>query len=460
MQWLKDKFENKHPYLETLLFIIISVLFVYMLTKTTVWGDDLYHLKKADGSSIAKLLKNAHHDYFKWSSRILINTILYFLIEHRTLWLFFMGISAFVYMKALSLLTGSHKSLESGLFISCCAILVPWFILATAGWISTLCTYYTPIAFGMMSLVPIRKALDHESIPTAHKVFYALCLIYGANNEMFIIVQGLCYACMIAYLFMKKEKIGFLWIQFGLLIASLLFIVTCPGNYVRKTDEIATWFPNYKILHFTNKLELGMSTTTHWIFFSNLACMIFAVIILLVLTFARYKDMLYRLIVIIPLIVLLAGGVLADTVCKYFPYFKNLTAKIPYYGLTSANSYGNQTHMVIYMTLGICAILFLLSFLITTTQMRDVLWILCFLGSGFLSRVMLAFSPTLYASQERTYAILIYMILTSVAYIYLSNLEKIKQKYVVRVSLFVVAGIYLIYSFHDLWLAIFSVASK
>ena len=127
--------------------------------------------------------------YQTWSSRLLINFIwAVMLLGGRLAFAAYMSVSMYIGMKAMILLWSKGNDANIKRFIIAVFMLFPFRILYTAGWIATSTSYYGPVMFALMSLVPIRKAYDQEKIRKPALLFYSVCLIYGANTEQTCIV--------------------------------------------------------------------------------------------------------------------------------------------------------------------------------------------------------------------------------------------------------------------------------
>lgn len=62
------------------------------------------------------------------------------------------------------------------------------------------------------------------------------------------------------YMAWKKIKINpWVWGYLAAAIASLVFILACPGNEARKQTEISAYFQEFPELTLWNKLDMGIT---------------------------------------------------------------------------------------------------------------------------------------------------------------------------------------------------------
>ena len=196
-------------------------------------------------------------------------------------------------------------------------------------------------------------------------------------------------------------------IQLALVIASFIFIVTCPGNYVRTTDEIERYFQDMEMFNFLDKLSLGFTSTLGLIIGEEMVVFILMSSMINIYIFTHYKEKLYRIVSIFPLISviilsLLVGPENPDMLGRVFPFlysFRTLVVSEQVF-LTASTS-----NNLLYITPLIFSFMFFisvgLSILLVYKNLKDNLPLLIFLA-GLASRVMIGFSPTVFSSGART----------------------------------------------------------
>ena len=321
-------------------------------------------------------------------------------------------------------------------------MLIPFDILTNAGWIATTVSYFGPQAFAVMALVPIKKVIEGEKIKPWHFVLYCLCLLYGANAEQMGVVLVGCYVVASIYIIIKNKKydwrIGVLTI---LTIVSMLYIMTCPGNWSRDVSEEMSWFPTYGMLDLVDKADIGISTTLKWMFASG---MIFIIVICGMMTYfvwKKYKDPLYRFISLVPTTAVLLFGPLSGMLKSVFPYLYYITDDINYYGSFTADVAQLGKGMTsFFILLGIvvciCVEIFLLN---DDVQGMIVDFTLAILAVA--SRAMMGFSPTVYASDMRTYTSLVFCMCVLAVHIYATNYSVDNSERTIQKEKYIMCGL-------------------
>lgn len=429
---VKDMF-NKLKNDNKLLFLIVSIIFTIFLSFASMFGDDLYLMHIA-GNNIMDYWNESVSLYSTWSSRILINFLIYFFTDHNPLyWSLFMGISMYILLYSIYCLF-SKKTIYNCLLIVAVILLFPFNIISTAGWIATTVTYFSPVTFGFLSLTPIKKALTNEKISALGYIVYALSLIFACNNEQMMALVLACYFVASLYFLINKKKTLFVYIQLLLTIASAVYTLTCPGNSVREASEISKWFPTFGSLGFSTKIDICFSTTMKWLLFDNMFFTLFSIIITL-LIWNKYKAAFVRAISLIPSVILILCNYLKVITSNIFPYLSSLNKDIPYYGLVNAGDiYHTEAFFVYFVWISIILIT-IYEIIMLADSIETLLASLTLVGAGFASRMALSLSPTIYASGYRTCTIFIFALMaTLILLINKSKADISKYRYILLTS--------------------------
>jgi hypothetical protein len=207
---------------------------------------------------------------------------------------------------------------------------------------------------------------------------------------------------------------------FFFLLLILLFHVTCPGNGLRTISETATWYPEYSTFTILDKLVLGATTTICALLINNIIMIFFFLLltIIVVINQKRKLDIMISFLLLISIIIF---------------SFSPLAEKIPFINIVYQNSQIWSSPVVlvninysawIVISYGILVIL-LMFYLFINYMRKNIFWITIIFLAGILSKVMIGFSPTVFASGNRTAIFLNYftvlIILHMISYIYDSS---------------------------------------
>lgn len=446
---IKKMIEN-----EKIIFYAVSILFAVILAFANKGNDDIAGMH-IDGD-ISSYWKQAVEMYSTWSSRTIINFVVFiFTGSPPILWAVYMGVSMFILLNAISMLFVDKNKKECNNFIACMVMLYPFSDLCTAGWIATSTTYFCPTAFGIMSLVPIKKILRKEIFKWWEYITYTICLIYGANNEQMMLVILACYAMLMLY-FIKSKKLNlYALILFFLAVGSCIFTLACPGNSAREYSNIISWFPTYGMLNMIDKIDLGYSTTLHWLLFQNHLFVIVICVLFAIFIWKKYNSMLFRTISVIPVFITVLWGTLKDIVASLFSSIGNLANDIPYYGLVTVENRGDIGVFVQFLVMGMTVLLICVEIMLLEKESQDFFVHFTFLISSVASRVYMGFSPTIYASGYRTCEVMSFGIIMIGISLYVKNIEEMSGAF--RKKFLYIMNFLLVFSFIDLCFLVYTV---
>ncbi len=434
-----------HP---ELILAVTAFIYGLMFLPAIIIQDDLKFVSSVD--TIKNTLKLVYSQYYTWSSRVIINLVWYLVLKFgKIAWALYMAVSAYVLLRALRMLSvDSDNSTLISWFCAALLMMFPGVFFVTAGWIATTTSYFGPQAFGVMALVPIKKCLKREKISKWEWIFYCICLIYAANAEQMCVVLLGCYLTAAVYLFIRKKNMPMIWVLLVLTLASFVFMLLCPGNWARKDQEIIRWFPTYGMLNFVDKAEIGLTTTLHRMFAEGSLIVLCLCGMMAFLVWKRYQNFLFRCVSVVPVIVVLLFGPLKNVLDVIFPYASYVGYDIDYYGAFSVGAGGvgvGRVQFVLLMFTALCAAaeVFLLNDTVPGL-LADLVLIL----TGVGSRVMMAFSPTVYMSNVRTYSTLAVCLFALAMHIFSHNVSYVNEREK-KYAKYIMAGI-ILFGFVDL----------
>lgn len=188
-------------------------------------------------------------------------------------------------------------------------------------------------------------------------------------------------------------------------MCSLIFILTAPGNAVRKIDETVKYFPDYLSLTVIEKLATGfISTVGELIVNYSITFAVFTFMIM-ISVYTNYKDKLARAIATIPF-----------AATMIFSYLSSITNNI-YAIQMIRNEFLKEQVLIVsknyfyvgsYVNLAISLMVIISIFASLLLIFKKVKSNIAFyvFGCGLVTRLTLAFSPTLFVSRNRTFIIM------------------------------------------------------
>lgn len=402
--------------------VLFTVMFIcHMLFKIN-WGDDTW-FKTALDNGIFNYISNR---YNTWSSRIIIEIIMIYLLQLPS---FIWGLldSAIITLIAYSITKlFSIKNNWLSVILVC---IYPLYEMCGAGWYATTLNYLWPLAFGLISLFPIKNAIDGKKENKYMYPIYLFSTLFACNQEQMCAIIFCFYIILLIYLYKNKKINKLILFQFILSFISLIFILTCPGNDLRNVSEIQSWYPNYEYFGLIAKIFLGIVTTFIYSVY-NLNTVIFIFSILLpIFVFKKNKSKIVRTISVIPFIIYCWVNLFSSIFYSLFPKIGELIeiSKIYASSPESINLCPSSIFIFVISFLFFFSILFSIYKIFEKEQ--KYLFCLIFLA-GFASRVIMGFSPTVYASGMRTFLFLDFSVIMIIANM-LNQEIKLKNYYLI-----------------------------
>ncbi len=381
---------------------------VYCMLEPFPVGDDTWFASQgAMGFS-----QFAAFRYYNWSSRNIIEAALLFFATHSSIIARVFTAAVLTLLAAVLFRMFTSKTDKGAIFV--CAI-IPVFaafdahavdryfsLLTQTGFMATTLNYLYPLAFGVVALYPLKKLSDGEKICWYDWIICPLCLVFAANQEQMCCVLLASYILFGINFLIEKKLHLIVILQTALSLASLVFILTCPGNSSRLLQETLTWNARFSFFDFSKKLDIGVSGALDYFLQTNLLLILLS-ILLAVLIFKKYNDVFSRTVALVPLCVSLAFGPFSSLLDELFGGLTTSFAKagIEYgwLGLTGepalAPPFKFFVGCVAVVAVAVCLYL-------AFGHRKKTLVMLLIFGMGLATRAMLGFSPTAVISGTRT----------------------------------------------------------
>ena len=191
----------------------------------------------------------------------------------------------------------------------------------------------------------------------------------------------------------------------GIDIISLVYILSCPGNAIRSAQEMAGRMPEFADFTFAEKLYMGLANVER-IFIAELDpvyCVVAAVLVLLV--YRKTGDYRKTLLAGIPALLLFGQAVVRVS----HPSLKKVFVRPEQ--TTHWDWHALVTYMpLVFLVLSVWGILYAL-WQLADGAWKHYLWTAFLLAGGFAMGVVMGFSPTIYASANRPYLYLYFVLI-------------------------------------------------
>ncbi len=407
--------------------LVFALAVFYFFSDKITWQDDkVFETYLTDISLKDYLLMR----YEKWTSRFIIESILTALVKSNIyVWRIFTTILVTVIAECAIDLFISEKNKKFSFVVYLLALLtIPYLVFCDAGWVATTTNYLWPLAAFMPICLVLKKIFENKKISLFEKIQTGVLTLVATNIEPLVLcVLGFSIALFLYNTYTTKDtvkgQLTKLDNTFLLIIAisfvSLLLTLLAPGNAYRTVSETGTWYPEFADFSLIEKVELGFVSTmpffyANTIYVSNLMYPTNFVMLLLMLfvCIKLGKDKKYKTLALqaLGIIILLFGQahIIAQTFGKQLNKSWYVLANAKIGQLSDFDSTYIYLEILIYIA--VFAALLVGIFQALGKEKKAILACVVLLA-GFCTRLVMGFSPTVYASGTRTFLFTIVAIL-------------------------------------------------
>lgn len=404
-------------------FVVLWLVFMYILPKQDLFQDDVHmFVSQTRGMGLWEFSVTR---FLKWSSRQVIEGVIYFLVKCKFLWAVFTSLLCVLSCLSLSRLVGGRKEGHNwflvGLFL-----LFPFGSMSEAGWIATSTNYFWVIALGVFSLLGVRDSLDGKVVSRWQLLLGSLATIYAANQEQGAALLVGFY--LVFFLYFKVEKISIkpLLLPFIISFCSLIYHLVCPGNYLRKEEHRMSFFPDFDTLSLGTKVEMAYSSTLYALFIEM--NVLFAMLCLMMVFVAVLeKDRRAIACMVAPVSVIGVFAVLGNSLQYMLPWFREIKYAVGTKG--TEPSFSNPLSLIPLCIITICLVSFLCGLYYLFQDKKMALFQVIVFLAGLASRIIMGFSPTIWLSGHRTFIFLYFCLMVITLFVYQKLYESGNEKY-------------------------------
>ncbi len=401
---MKNKKVERNYFIYILYFVAVLVLVLQM--RTDLW-DDSATIGMLD--QFSKVTDWVVHRYNTWSARFLQETIGYFVVPRPELWkiveIAVIYSIPFLFTKILGWKMDDFPIAILGF------VLFPITTMASAGWMCTSMTYLWPVCFAMVYFMFLYKYMHNEKLPVwSYGVIY-VALIVACNHELMAAFMAVVILYSIVEFIIKNKRPPYLLgINFFICVANIIFILTAPGNSARTESETAARFPDFASFTFGQKMYMGLVRVYSVLVEEHNIVFIVLCIMLAVASFLILDKAYKKIIGFIPAFLLL----LMNTIVEFY--------RLGCITVVDLTQKGAFIPVVLSAIFVICMILTFYFLLWEKDKYKMGLLSVCLL-IGIATEGVMGFSPTIYASAERTCCFMLFAFI----YIILVLIDMIMQ---------------------------------
>jgi hypothetical protein len=296
-------------------------------------------------------------------------------------------------------------------------LIITWILLhpfqpfVTAGWITTCCIYLTPLSFAFFSLIYLRKQKKQNS-KISFLLYWVALLIACSSLQLSLAFSGiyLLYLAIEFTLYKSIRKPKFFYCQLVTAFIFTTYHLTSPGNRGRYIQETISRFPDFGMQATLQKFTIGFTSTLgHWIGSKDFFFLGFCFILFIAVYFSC-GDIAARLIAAVPLSMTIILGPFRNIFSAIMPFTVTLfndgkTHHRPYlylfrYPDIDLNTLNNYVPVIFSFLIVGCIVAIYVILLGFGSQFIVITTVFLV---GLCTRLVLSFSPTIFASGTRTF---------------------------------------------------------
>lgn len=389
-------------------FVFFVIIFLFHLFFANPFNDDSFFLEHSSSDTLFGFLKLR---YETWTSRLLLETLIYFAFKaNLILWKFFDSIflTGIVYYISRLSVPAEKKNLSFLAILYC--FLIPVKMLNSAGWVTTTITYSWAFFSLFPSLYLFKMFIERKNPSVLRIILTTFALFFAVNNEQILALNiGFSIFLFLVYARTGKiEKKAAIYLAANLLIsfASLVFVATCPGNYERNLTSIKVYFPIWNYFSFFEKCHMGFLSIFSY-FFGIREVNFILIPLLAVLTIKSFKKNIidFSLMLVMDIFILIFGyGLKFLSIVSHKFHIEKLDfGWLQNKFITQMSEFSTFKIAVETSIFALLAIFILIEiFRLSKSQKSAIVNVVIVFG-GFCSAFILSFSPTVYASGIRTF---------------------------------------------------------
>ncbi|MCB4956589.1 hypothetical protein LGW92_06330 [Streptococcus mutans] len=409
----------KNHYRLLLFYFIVSIIFTLELVvyindagDQTIFAHEL---------SKHGFFEYAIYRYQTWSSRLLIESVTMFMSGHHYIIfdISLLGLT-FLFLYALKQIILPEKGY---LYVKYSLpivfiVIFPGVLFTSAGLIPTVTNYLFP----MFALVIGWCLLNQKNNFSVLLAFIAISFAF--MQEQFTVLGFLIIGFLLIAEFVKNQKINMRYLgAFGVSLLGLISAFFSPGSDSRLSQETATWYPGFNKLSLITKILKGYLETNRIIFVTaelNIFFMLLLIIIILSLLKKQFFSTVAISFIVYTLIINKLGISNLFTAIQKIVDTQNVRKNHLYFSIKE-----NLYPLIIYTAL--LLIITVVIFYLFEEKIKGLLAVVI-LVAGYASRMLVSLSPTIYASQLRTYIPLLFAVFIVILLLLKEGYPLLKEK--------------------------------
>jgi hypothetical protein len=421
--------------------IILVVYFAYISNYIIdiTFGDDVdYYIHILGGMTLRDYL---FERYTGWSSRLLVDILTIYMVRIQKIWkILNVLVTLAIYENIIGIIkdAGKEDVRVDRFVVLAIMVLYPYQMdMNTAGWVATTLNYWWVLAALIFSIRCMLVWYRGGKLTLIHAILFPFCFLYGINQEQGALLFEMIAVSLVVYgIIDNRGKAGRCFdkrIIFCIIIcfAVMVFEFTCPGNQVRKNSNIEYWLPEFAGFGIQEKIYMG-SIAIYRMFvcgWNSVYKLIFTLTLLVACTGyvfdkteIKWKTLALRVICVASVVI---------QIIFVYRYLKGLNDENSLFGkiffnpgATTVVKWNEKRTFIPIVILLIYSMVVCIASICERTGREVILGCAMY---GIISIMLMGFTPSVWASSERT-GLFSYFLFSAIIIVLLGRLEKIRNQ--------------------------------
>jgi len=375
--------------------------------------------------------------YESWSSRILVDTAIALVADHKIL---FSMVDIAMYLLlawSISVILDKQDDAWFNWIIIGCIVAYPMEDMTSAGWMATLGNYIWPLALAMYALSGVARAYRGERLGILRYILYLIATLFATNMEQVSVVVFGFTLLFTLWELIKNRKFYLLSALMAVLsMGEIIFSLTCPGSITRLEQEKIKWNAHFDMYTTMDKLNIGLKYSLIRMFSFDYIFVLFTTI-LAILVIAKYRNAICGVIALIPALAAIFFRPFEDLNVTDWIFKAKQYGKIPHYDEFSGRTDYSLVYLFLFLLLCV-----LWGVTLLTQNYEMVMLQTLILGLGLASHLLMGFSPTIDGSGRRTMIFLDFSMILSLLMVLSGNENFLEEKQGLKKSVGILVGVF------------------
>ncbi|MBQ5560819.1 MAG: hypothetical protein IIT46_13755 [Lachnospiraceae bacterium] len=377
--------------------------------------------------------------YSAWSSRIIIEAVLVYMVKYQILWRILNTLVAFGIAWYMSKLVSEDHKYSWPICFG--VVMYPFIDMSTAGWIATMLNYWWPLFTLLVLAYYLKQIMLGNKMKWYQWMISFIFAVFTCDHEQAATVVLLLFGGCFCYFFIKNKKISLYMVMVLIVdVVSYVYIMLCPGNSKRLVQSDGEIYNKFSLV---KKLELGIFNIENrfWV-----ETNIFMIVFIFVLVYLMWKTRMKtrKFWVCMPMMIIILGYQVTNRLCS--------VSKMVF--VEAERTMDLEAFEVASLIKVFWFVLFVASLLacfwvLLKEEKNNVLSVLIAVISGFGSAEMLGMSPTVFTSDTRIFIFFYFSLIYALGMCVKSTYGKIQyvefERIVIDLMIFAITGYQVMY---------------